>query len=142
MMSFKPMALNAEVIALLQHVGLPTQDLADPEAASFCGMWEGDQLCGVVAIEPYNRVGLLRSLAVSPPFRGRGQGGVLVGMAEDIARHAGVDELYLLTVSSSALFERCGFTHVARDDVPAAIRETEQFSILCPSTCAVMRKRL
>ncbi|MDQ1107184.1 amino-acid N-acetyltransferase [Stenotrophomonas rhizophila] len=141
MLSFKQMALNAEVIALLQRVGLPTEDL-DPVSTTFCGMWEDEMLCGVIAIEPYHDVGLLRSLAVSPAFRGRGQGEVLVGKAEELARRVGVEELYLLTVSSSTLFERCGFAHVARDAVPVSIRETRQFSGLCPATCAVMRKRI
>lgn len=39
MLSFKQMALNAEVIALLQRVGLPTEDL-DPVSTTFCGMWK------------------------------------------------------------------------------------------------------
>ncbi|MBT2767807.1 GNAT family N-acetyltransferase [Stenotrophomonas sp. ISL-67] len=139
---FKPMAVDAGLIAMLQRVGLPTDDLCAQGPATFCGMWEDDQLCGVVAVESYGCVGLLRSLAVTPSFRGRGLGRVLVSKAEDLACQAGIDELYLLTISSSALFERCGFVHVLRGDVPAPIRETKQFSSLCPSTCAVMRKKL
>lgn len=142
MPTFKPIALNADVLALLTDAGLPTADLAEAAAVRFCGMWEGAALVGVVGVEAHGRVGLLRSLAVRPTYRGNGRGEALVGQAEAMALRAGIEVLYLLTVSSGALFARCGYTVVDRTQVPADIRTTRQYAALCPATCAVMRRTL
>lgn len=141
MTRFAPVEVNADVIALLAQAGLPTEDLADGKV-SLIGMWDGGVLGAVVGMELHGRVALLRSLVVSPPLRGRGHGEALVEKAEALARQAGVESVYLLTVASSAFFQRCGFTGIGREQVPVAIRQTPQFSSLCPASCAVMRKQL
>jgi len=96
----------------------------------------------VIAIENHGSTGLLRSLAVRPEFCGGGYGRALIWHAEEFARKAGIEDLYLLTTTAAGLFERSGFSHIHRANVPAAVRATQQFAHLCPSTCAVMHKSL
>lgn len=141
--SIRPVLLSTEVMELLKEVELPTEDLVEGQSgAIFHGIFEDHTLCGVVAIEPHGNLALLRSLAVKTQHQRNGFGQALVAHAVEVAQRSGVQALYLLTTSSSHFFQAVGFSMVAREDVPLLIRETSQFSTLCPATCAVMRKEL
>lgn len=141
--SIRPVLLSTEVMELLKEVELPTEDLVEGRSgAIFYGIFEDHTLCGVVAIEPHGNLALLRSLAVKTQHQRNGFGQALVAHAVEVAQRSGVHGLYLLTTSSSHFFQGVGFSMVAREDVPLLIRETSQFSTLCPATCAVMRKEL
>jgi amino-acid N-acetyltransferase len=85
---------------------------------------------------------LLRSLAVAPSERGRGQGTALVAAAESLAVESGWRQLYLLTTGAAAFFGRLGFEVISREQAPAELRATRQFAQLCPATALVMCKRL
>jgi N-acetylglutamate synthase-like GNAT family acetyltransferase len=135
--------LSAEVIELLKELKLPTEDLLErPDRAIFHGIFEDHELRGVVAIEAHGNLGLLRSLAVKRQHQRNGFGQALVAHAIEVARKSGIEAVYLLTESSSHFFQGTGFSIVAREAAPSQIRETSQFSTLCPATSAVMRKEL
>lgn len=63
---------------------------------------------GVVGLEVYGKVALLRSLAVSATSRGNGYGKDLVARAERYAQSLGVTEIYLLTTTAATFFEQLG----------------------------------
>lgn len=130
------------VKALLTESQLPTADLSHTNMEHFLAWGTTHQLNGVVGLEIYGPVALLRSLAVAPACRGEGCGKALVAEAERYAQAKGVKELYLLTTTAERFFERLGYRHSLREDAPAAIRETEEFSTLCPSSSACMVKVL
>lgn len=141
-MNIHPRPPEAKVRSLLQTCGLPDSDL---DAARFehffgCGA-EGDPK-GVVGVELYGDVGLLRSLAVDAAARGHGCGTRLVAEAENHARANGVRTLYLLTTTAERFFASLGYDKVERSSVPDAIRRTHEFSTLCPVSSIVMVKRL
>jgi amino-acid N-acetyltransferase len=79
---------------------------------------------------------------VSPMTRGKGYGGALVAEIEAYAQQLGVRELYLLTNTAEAFFTRHGYSLLDRADVPEAIRQTAEFSNLCPASAACMHKRI
>ena len=97
---------------------------------------------GLVGLEMFGDVALLRSLVVAEPLRGSGAGSALLEYAERHARSRGVKVVYLLTTTAEAFFTGRGYGHAARDSAPAAIRETREFSVLCPSSSAFMCKQL
>ena len=141
--SIRPALLSTEVIELLKELKLPTEDLLErPDRAIFHAVFEDQELCGVVAMEPHGHLALLRSLAVKRQRQRNGYGRALVAHAIELARKSGIEVVYLLSTSSSHFFQGLGFSIVVRDAVPTQIRETSQFSTLCPATCAVMRKEL
>ena len=74
--------------------------------------------------------------------RGRGVGSTLLAEAERYARLREVKEIYLLTTTAERFFARSGYERILRDAAPQAIRETQEFSSLCPASSALMRKRL
>lgn len=125
---------------LLQSSNLPVSDLG-PKVMLFGEQREG-QLVGIVGLERHGVVGLMRSLAVDPGHRGNGLGARLVDMLEDAALGLGVHSLFLLTTTAEPFFARRGYGRLPRDSAPAEIRQTEEFSALCPVSSAFMGKRL
>lgn len=141
-MRAETLSLHTEVEALLIEAQLPVGDLASSRNLKLLGMRNGDRLVGVVGVEIYGRVGLLRSLAVEPTQRNSGFGSSLVSNAETFAAEQGVATLYLLTTTAAQFFARRGYEAVPRSEAPAAIAATAQFSDLCPASSTFMRKVL
>jgi amino-acid N-acetyltransferase len=141
-MSIGPLGSAAldEVRSLLDSNGLHTSDLT-PEVR-LLGERDGEGLAGVVGLEAHRHVGLLRSLAVRTNRRGTGLGSELVTALEALAAGHGITDLYLLTTTAEAFFARRGYRRLPREAAPVGIRETSEFSSLCPASSAFMAKRL
>jgi len=127
---------------LLADAGLPTNDLTDLHCQNFFYLGPATAPTGLVGLEMFGDVALLRSLVVAPAGRSAGAGTRLVRHAEAQARANGVRQLYLLTTTAAAFFERRGYRTASRDDAPAAIRATREFAGLCPASSAFMSKPL
>lgn len=138
----KSVSFTASVASLLDQAGLPVADLATGSPVVLYGRSANGALIGVVGLELYGAAGLLRSLAVEPKSQNSGLGRALVKHAENQASNAGVRELYLLTTTAERYFERLGYHTVPRSEAPTVIASTSQFSSLCPSSSAFMRKSL
>jgi amino-acid N-acetyltransferase len=141
-MQAQPILLDAEVEALLEGVNLPVADLATRPSLQLLGVREGGRLVGVVGVEAWGDVGLLRSLAVTPACRRSGLGSRLASDAEAYAAGRGVGTLFLLTTTAADFFVRRGYEAVARCAAPAPIVATPQFQDLCPASSAFMRKAI
>jgi amino-acid N-acetyltransferase len=140
--SIEPIVSNAEVNALLSSSGLPISNLDRQSQVHLFGARSEGKLIGVVGIEVYAPVWLLRSLVVAPEFRNGGGGRALATHAETRASQLGVQDLYLLTTTAAGFFARLGYEVVSRADAPMTIAQTTQFAGLCPSSSAFMRKKL
>ena len=132
----------AAVRALLAVAGLPTADLTAAPRAEFWGCHEGTHLIGVIGLEGYGAVALLRSLAVAPAWQGRGLGSALLAHAEQAARPRGITALYLLTTSAEAFFTRHGYVRLPREAAPPILHQTAEFAALCPASAACLTKAL
>jgi amino-acid N-acetyltransferase len=131
-----------QVQHLLAASGLPTSDVTPEHIEHYLACGAADRPSGVVGVELHGEAALLRSLAVAAEHRGTGCGKALVAEAERYARSQGVNELYLLTTTAERFFERLGYRRAMRETAPEAIRGTQEFSALCPSTAAFMVKLL
>jgi amino-acid N-acetyltransferase len=127
---------------LLSASGLPIADISAQHLHHFFGFASGGKLLGIVGLELYDEVALLRSLAVASSRRGAGLGSDLVEHAERYARDHGVKFLYLLTNTAESFFIRRGYARVLREKAPEAIRNTKEFDGICPLNSAFMVKRL
>lgn len=141
-MHIEPLSPNGELRALLERCGLPVADLAAATSLQCYGCRRDDRLLGVVALESYGAVALLRSLAVAPEARGSGLGQALVRFAERAAAARHIGQLYLLTNTAAPFFAKLGYQATARETAPPAIRMSAQFSGLCPASASFMSKRL
>jgi amino-acid N-acetyltransferase len=133
---------ESAVKRLLTGSGLPVEDITAQHLTHFFGCGHSPGLEGVVGLELYGDVALLRSLAVAPVRRGSGLGSRLVAHAERHAQDQGVKSLYLLTTTAEAFFLRHGYARIPRDEAPIAIRNTSEFSGICPASSAFMLKKL
>ncbi len=145
--SIQPLAAStieqaAEIKLLLAACGLPTSDIAPSNSMLFFTHHAGGKLVGVIGLEVYDTVALLRSLAVTPAQRKNGLGKSLVKFAEEYAADHGIESLYLLTTTAENFFSKLGYSSASREDAPSSIKSTSQFSGLCPSSSAFMSKRL
>lgn len=127
--------------ALLTQAGLPTDDL-DGKLEHFIGAGSRQRLDGVVGLELFSGLALLRSLAVAPAARGQGLGKVLVSAAEDHARSHGARQVFLLSETAEDFFRSLGYRTVARSFAPEQIRATREFSDLCPESASFMTREL
>ena len=132
----------AAVSSLLRDARLPVEDLDEERMAGFLVASSGASLVGAIGVEAFSHVGLLRSLVVDPERRAAGLGRLLVAALEAHARQSGLTELWLLTIDAERYFRALGYTARERGEAPPAIRETAEFSRLCPGTAFLMQKTL
>lgn len=129
------------VVELLDANDLPHRDVRTSTGRFLVGT-AAETVVAAGGVEPYGSNGLVRSLVVAESDRGRGFGSALYDELEDHARKNDVDALYLLTTTASGFFGHRGYRVVDRETVPTAIRQTSQFTELCPGSATCMAKRL
>jgi amino-acid N-acetyltransferase len=132
----------AEIRQLLSASDLPTVDISPSASLLFFGCRSENRLVGVIGLEVYGTVALLRSLAVDPTQSKHGLGKSLADFAEAHAASLGVESLFLLTTTADAFFSGLGYAPASRDKAPVSIKNTSQFSGLCPASSVFMCKRL
>lgn len=141
-MKIVPIAPGAELFGLLSACDLAVSDIVASETVRFYGCRENGILAGAVGLEIYGAVALLRSLAVTPAARGTGLGRALVRFTEQEARSMGVGKLLLLTDTADGFFAGLGYRAIPREQAPAAIAGTAQFTVLCPASSRLLGKPL
>jgi len=95
-------------------------------------------IVGCGGIEVYDQHGLLRSVAVDGDWKSRGLGAALVADRLAWAADQSLDCVYLLTLTAPHFFRKQGFRTITRGDVPEVVRQSEEFTQLCPETAEVM----
>jgi N-acetylglutamate synthase-like GNAT family acetyltransferase len=129
------------VIAVLAAVGLPTVGVA-AAIDRFVVARDGGSVIGCAGLELYGETALLRSLAVLPAYRGRGVGGGLARRIVERARASGAREAVLLTSTVQAMAAAFGFTPIARETLPAEVRDSWEFAAEQCGAAACMRMTL
>ncbi len=127
---------------LLLAADLPINDLGPERLDGFLIAQDENATVGLIGLEILGTVGLLRSLVVARNARNSGLGGKLVGALESAALAAGITELWLLTIDAERFFQRHDFEIIDRTAAPDEVRQTDEFSALCPDSAHLMRKSL
>ena len=123
--------------ALLKASGLPADDL-DFKKDLLVGYYEGDELVGTGGLEIYGPYALLRSLSVKMGIRGNAVGTTITEYLLAEAKARNLKTIYLLTETARGFFLKKGFADVNREDVPAEIKQSAEYSNLCSQSAAVM----
>jgi len=100
------------------------------------------KVVGVAGVERCGDFGLLRAVAVDPAVRNRGVGTAMTEWLIADSEASGIRALYLLTTTAEDYFPSFGFEKMARDTVPAEIKESSEFKDICPSSATVMYRDL
>jgi len=134
-----------DIHGLLERSGLPLDGFDEHIATSVVarrGAGEDSEVIGNATLEVYGGHALLRSVAVDERLRGQGLGQKLTQAALELARELGVQGVYLLTETAAAFYPRFGFEPVSREDVPAVLLQSAEFTTACPTSAVVMRLEL
>jgi amino-acid N-acetyltransferase len=124
------------------QVGLPVSDLPD-DLSGFTLALDQEEVVGSAGIERLgDGIGLLRSVAVAPSRQNEGLGTRLFAEALRYARSMQLQEIYLITNTADRYFEKHGFRSLDRNEAPAALAQTAQFSGLCPASSVMMKMTL
>ena len=129
---------------LLASSGLPTTGVAEALRGFVVAESDSDKrIVGVAGLERCcDEYALLRSTAVDPDWRGTGLDRRLVTHVIAEAESRGIKALYLLTTTAERYFPSFGFRTITRDDVPAPVKATEEFTSACPASATVMTRQL
>ncbi|MEQ8810592.1 MAG: arsenic resistance N-acetyltransferase ArsN2 [Imperialibacter sp.] len=130
----------AVATALLGEASLVVSDIS--EKVTLFGLFDRQTLLALGGLEAYQDKALLRSVCVPPQKKGKGYGSHLVRSIENDATANGITDFYLLTTTASKFFERIGYLAADRNTAPDVIKNTSEFSDLCPSSAVFMRKAL
>lgn len=125
----------------LKTSDLPADDL-DFNKDLLVGYYESDSLVGTGGLEIYGPYALLRSLSVKMGIRGKSVGTAITEYLLNEAKKKQLKEIYLLTETARGFFLKKGFKDVPREAVPEQVKQSAEFSKLCPETAAVMRLEL
>ena len=126
----------------LAKAGLPVDDIGDPQLLFWRFESFEDVPVGFGGLEIHHFDALLRSVVTLPPLRQVGMGAAIVAALETEARARQCRAIYLLTTSQADYFAALGYAPCRRSDVPQRIRDSRQFSALCPASADVMVKRV
>jgi amino-acid N-acetyltransferase len=129
------------VIALLQAEKLPVEDLPASLDNFFVALNE-DKVIGAIGLEQYGNYALLRSMVVHAAHRNKHIASSLVEQLEHYGNTLGISDMYLLTETAPAYFEQKGYQKIKREEVPAALQSSSEFSHVCPVSAIVMKKEL
>ena len=129
------------VITLLSAENLPTDDLPQT-LENFLACLNDGIVTSVVGVEIYGNYGLLRSLVVKPALRSIGIADKLIKQLEIRANSKALKAIYLLTETAPDYFAGKGYEKINRNDVPAEIQQSSEFSHVCPQSAILMKKEL
>ena len=129
------------ILQLLKTNDLPISDLSSGHRLFFVAVSD-DKTVGCVAVEIFETIGLLRSLALNIDFRGKGIGQKLVTQAETWGSENGLKSMYLLTTSASGFFSKLGWEIIERNSVPHSIATSSEFAFICPTSAICMFKNI
>lgn len=129
--------------SILRSAGLPTADLKLAHWLVLVG-WKSDYgLVGIGGLEKCDDCLLLRSVAVNSEMQGQGIGTKVVSQLHEAGKGLGYKEVYLLTMDMDDYFStKFGYRIIKRENTPEGIRNSAQFSGLCPDSAWVMKKSL
>lgn len=127
--------------SLLDSASLPSVDI-DKHLLNFLVLEKSGTLTGTIGMELYENTALLRSLAIQKDYRNKGYGKELYYALISKAKKMNVNNIYLLTETAEGFFSEEGFQKIAREQVPPSIKQTNEYSSLCPEGAICMVKKL
>jgi amino-acid N-acetyltransferase len=133
-----------EILELLQRAELPHAGVQEHLSNFLVAVGENDEsgLVGTAGLEIYDRVGLLRSVAVKPETRSKGLGARLVEAVLSSAREKDLEVVYLLTTTADKYFPKFGFQEISRVELDPRLGPSEELRGACPQSAICMKLRL
>jgi N-acetylglutamate synthase-like GNAT family acetyltransferase len=129
-----------DLLSLLSAVELPHEGVAEHITGFFVARNRENRIIGCAGLERYGRLGLLRSVAVSPETQGSGLGSRLVATLLEDAAKCGIEEVVLLTTTARDYFaRRFGFIEAIRADYDGRLADSPEWRLPRCSSAAFLR---
>jgi amino-acid N-acetyltransferase len=129
-----------EVQAILKENKLPYEDIIKKQLYSFFGYYKNDKLIGLVGLEIFDTIALLRSLCIKN--KSAGVGSILLDYIEKYSLENNIKELYLLTTTADIYFRKKGFKKEDKSNAPNSIKNSNEFKSICPCNAIFMVKKI
>jgi N-acetylglutamate synthase-like GNAT family acetyltransferase/protein-tyrosine-phosphatase len=128
-----------EIRSIIAASLLPSRTVGMPNQRFILARSDG-RVIGCAGLEVYGADGQVRSLAVDWTRRNAGLGTRLHERLLQEAVLSGVRRLYVITATAEEFFARHGWKRVPLEEVPPAIRASEEFATLAPASAASMTR--
>lgn len=129
-----------EIIELLAENDLPIADLTND--IEFYIEKENGSISAVGGIEPAGNNVILRSVAVAESFKGKGLGSKMTRFLLEKAKTNENNDVFLLTTTTEKYFPKFGFKEIDRESAPEDIKNSSEFTTVCPDTAVLMKLEL
>ena len=129
-----------QAVTILQQQNLPTSDIDEDKLLYL--LMNGETVIGTAGLEIFDDFALLHSVSVIKNEQVKGYGKVINDEIENYAKESGINCLYLLTTTAKDFFGKQGYCVIKREESPAALQQTAEFTSLCPSSAVVMKKKI
>jgi len=130
-----------EIKEILTSHNLPNDDI-DGHIENFLVASKNGSVIGMVGVEIYDQMALLRSFGVKNEYQGTGVGTMLFDEMLKRIKNKSVKKVFLLTTTAEGYFYKKGFVRFQRNNVPEKIQDSHEFKIACPSSAVCMRLML
>ncbi len=121
-----------EIYLLLEELDLPTIGVSDHLDNFFISVHD-TKIIGIIGLEIYNKVALLRSVGVKPSYQGNKIGDGLLTVIFEYARFKSIEKIYLFTDTAPKWFERYGFIKISNDQLDPILLQSKEYT-LCESS--------
>ena len=118
----------SDITRLLKAESLPPDDMERWIDNFFLLKIDGIT-AGAAGIEIWGSTGLFRSFVVAPEQRSKGFGQQLYDSVISLCGEFGLTSIVLLAKGTTGFFEKRSFKFIARDEVPAEVKNSIQFQL-------------
>lgn len=134
---------QAAILNLLTETELPHDGVNEYLDSFLVARDESARLVGCAGLELHGKLGLLRSVAVSPDLQKSGLGSRLVATVIGEAKKSGLDEIILLTTTARDFFvRRFDFVETTRENYNDTLKDSPEWTLPRCSSAVVMSLNL
>ena len=128
------------ILGLLTALNLPPDGVSEHLGGFLVARNESGRLIACAGLERHGKLGLLRSVAVSPTFQKSGIGSKLIALMISEAEKTGIEEIILLTTTARDFFaRRFDFVETTRENYNESLQNSPEWTLPRCSSAIVMR---
>ena len=134
---------EADILNLLTQTNLPHEGVSKHLGSFLIARDESGIVIGCAGLELHGKIGLLRSVAVSPDLQKSGLGSRLIETVIGKAKRSGLQEIVLLTTTARDFFSRrFGFIETFRENYNESLQNSPEWTLPRCSSAVVMKLKL
>ena len=134
---------EADILNLLSQTNLPHDGVSKHLGSFLIARDSSGAVIGCAGLELHGKIGLLRSVAVSPDLQKSGLGSRLVETVISEAKRNGLEEIILLTTTARDFFaRRFDFIETARENYNESLQNSPEWTLPRCSSAVVMKLKL